>query len=124
MDKDDRVRCFTTCPGGSNVSLMAYKAVSVLTKDGNGKFIRLIGEKAPEKDKQKLAEANEFASEWILIEGCDKSCGKKILDDSGISVQEHLLLTSLGIERENRIDYSPEEFEKVISAIKALLADE
>lgn len=124
MEKEDRIQCITTCPGGSNVSLLAYKAVSALTKDGNRKFVRLIGEKAPEKDKQKLAEANESAGEWILIEGCDKGCGKKILDDSGISVQKHLLVTSLGIERQNSIDFSQEELEKVISAIKALLTDE
>lgn len=124
MDKGDRVQCFTTCPGGSNVSLLAYMAVSALTKDENRKFIRLVGEKAPEKDKQRLAEANEIAGEWILIEGCEKSCGKKILDDSDINVHKHILVTSLGIERENSIDYSPEELEKVISAIKSLLADE
>ncbi|MGB9791834.1 MAG: putative zinc-binding protein [Thermacetogeniaceae bacterium] len=110
-----------TCPGGSNVSLLAYNAASSLEKQGYCKFVRLAGEKFQEKDLQRLSEARKYASKWVLVEGCPKGCGKKILDSAGIRPDKHFLVTSLGIERDNRSDYTKEELEMVVSAIKDIL---
>ena len=123
LQNDERVVCFATCPGGSNVSLMAYKAASMLEKEGFGKFIRLAGDRAKDLDQKRLEEASKYAKQWVLIEGCNKGCGKKIFDTAGIQPDEHLLITNLGIERENKIDYSKDELEKVLKAVKAILTN-
>ncbi|KJR47494.1 hypothetical protein UF75_2163 [Desulfosporosinus sp. I2] len=120
-ENDNSDLCFVTCPGGSNVSLLAYKAASKLEKDNYGKFVRLAGEHAKEKDQMRLADAVKYAKQWVLIEGCSKGCGKKILDCAGIEADKHFLVTSLGIERENKIDHTQEELEQVLTAVKGML---
>lgn len=112
---------FITCPGGSNVSLMSYKAASVLEQDGCGKFVKLAGDKFKERDLQRVADAAKYAKKWVLIEGCTKGCGKAILDEAGINPDEHLVVTDIGIERENKTNYSKEELDRVLTAVKATL---
>jgi hypothetical protein len=55
-----------TCPGGSNVFLLAYKAATALEKQGYGKFVKLAGEKFQEKDLQRLNDVKEQAEQWVL----------------------------------------------------------
>ena len=121
IENDNGVMCFATCPGGSNVSLLAYKAVSTLEKEGYGKFVKLAGDQAKELDQKRLAEAVKYAKKWVLIEGCNKGCGKKVLDNAGIKPDKHFLVTSLGIERANKIDYSKDELAQLLTAIKEML---
>lgn len=83
--------------------------------------MRLAGEKFQEKDIQRLSEARKNASKWVLVEGCPKGCGKKVLDSAGINPDRYFIVTSLGIERENRIDYTKEELDRVLSAVKEML---
>ncbi|GAB6156334.1 hypothetical protein JCM17380_50860 [Desulfosporosinus burensis] len=120
-ENDNSDLCLVVCPGGSNVSLMAYEAATRLEKKGYGKFVRLAGVKAKEKDLIRLADAAKYAKQWVLIEGCSKGCGKKVLDGAGIEADKHFLVTSLGIERENKIDYTQEELEQVLTAVKCMV---
>lgn len=120
-EKNQGNTVIVTCPGGSNVSLLAYNAASNLEKQGYCKFVRLAGEKFQEKDIQRLSEARKNASKWVLVEGCPKGCGKKVLDSAGINPDRYFIVTSLGIERENRIDYTKEELDRVLSAVKEML---
>ena len=120
-ENDNHDLCFVACPGGSNVSFLAYNAATRLEKEGYGKFVRLAGEQAKEKDLMRLAEAAKYAKQWVLIEGCSKGCGKKVLDAAGIELDMHFLVTSLGIARENKIDYTQEELEQVLTAVKGML---
>ena len=113
--------CFAACLGCSNVSLLAYKAVSTMDQEGYGKFVWLAGEQAKEKDFERLTNAAKNAKEWILIEGCSKGCGQKALESAEIKPDKQLLVTSLGIERENDINYSQDELELVLSAVKGML---
>jgi uncharacterized metal-binding protein len=120
-DADSQTVVFVSCPGGSNVSLMSYKAATILEKQGYGKFVKLAGDKFKEKDLQRLSDAAKYAEKWVLIEGCTKGCGKKALDGAGINPNEHIVVTNLGIERENKIDYTNEELDQVLNAVKAVL---
>jgi len=83
--------------------------------------VRLAGEQAKEKDLIRLADAAKYAKQWVLIEGCSKGCGKKVLDSAEIKPDKHFLVTSLGIKRENKIDYTQEELEQVLTAVKGML---
>lgn len=121
LETDNHDLCFVACPGGSNVSFLAYKTATKLEKEGYGKFVRLAGEHAKEKDQMRLADAAKYAKQWVLIEGCSKGCGKKVLDVAGIELDIHFLVTSLGIERENKIDHTQEELEHVLTAVKSML---
>ncbi|WP_353852692.1 putative zinc-binding protein [Dehalobacter restrictus] len=120
-DNCERMICFVACPGGSNVSLLANQAIVLLEEEGYGKAVRVAGEQHKEKDMARLANAAKSAKQWILIEGCSKECGLKILDSAGIKPDKHFLITSLGIEREYTIDYSQDELEQVLSAIKDMI---
>lgn len=114
-------QCFVACPGGSNVSMLAYRAAAKLEKERYGKFVRLAGEQAKEKDLLRLVDAGKDAKQWVLIEGCSKGCGKKILDSAGIEVDIYFMVTSLGIERENKTDHTEEELELVLNTVKGML---
>jgi uncharacterized metal-binding protein len=113
--------CFATCPGGSNVSMIAYKTASLLEKEGYGKFVKLAGEKAREKDTARLKKAEQNADEWILIQGCSKDCGLEALTIGGIKPNKSLLITDFGIERENKMDYTKEEQKTVLNAVKNII---
>ena len=110
-----------SCPGGSNVSLMSYKAAGILEKEGYGKFVRLAGEKFKEKDQQRLTQAAQDAEQWLLIDGCTKGCGKSALEDAGIKADHYVVVTDLGIEREMKIEFSDEEVDKVLNEAKKVI---
>lgn len=103
-----------TCPGGSNVSLLSYRAATILEKEGYGKFLRLRGDKFQEKDRERLLDAAKTAVKWVLIDGCPKACGKTALDNAGIQAGRYIVVTSLGIEREMKIDFTEEEVSRVL----------
>lgn len=113
--------CLAACPGGSNVSMLAFKAASVLEKEGYGKFVKLAGEKAREKDTERLNEADQDAEQWVLIEGCSKGCGSDAFAIAGIKPDKRLLITDLGIERENKLDFTKEELETVLRAARNII---
>lgn len=103
-----------SCPGGCNVSLISYRAATMLEKSGCGTFLRLRGDKFQEKDQEKLLDAAKTAGKWVLIDGCPKACGKTALEKAGIKADRYLVVTSLGIEREMKIDFTEEEVNKVL----------
>ena len=110
--------CITSCPGGSNVSLMSYKAASILDKEGVCTFVRISGEKARKKDAERLLEADQKAEKWILLDGCEKGCGLEALSLVGIAPDVRLIVTNFGIERENKIDFTKDELEMVVRAAR------
>lgn len=112
-----------SCPGGSNVSLISYKVASRLEKEGYGKFVRLGGENFKDKDRQRLKDADAHAEKWLLIDGCTKGCGKDVFESAGLRADHYVVVANLGIERENKIDFTDEEVEKVLIAAKAVLGD-
>jgi len=103
-----------SCPGGSNVSLISYKVATILEKSGCGKFLRLRGDKFQEKDQEKLLDAAKTAGKWVLIDGCPKACGKTALEKAGIQADRYVVVTSLGIEREMKINFTENEVNKVL----------
>ena len=119
-NKTKEAVCITTCPGAENVSMMAYKAASILDKEGYGTFVRIAGGKVRDKDTARLIEANKTAERWILVDGCQKQCGLEALSIAGINPDEHLLVTDLGIRCENKIEFTQEELAIVLEAIKKL----
>jgi len=116
--------CITTCPGGSNVSMISYKVAAALDKEGYCTFVRVAGEKARDKDTARLNEADKAAQKWILLEGCNKGCGLEALKIAGITPEEHILVTDLGIQRENKTDFTPEELATVLEAVKKTISPE
>lgn len=117
----EKKRIIVSCPGGSNVSLMSYKAAGILEKEGYGKFVRLAGDKFKEKDQQRLKEAAQDTDQWLLIDGCTRGCGKTALEDAGIKADHYVVVTDLGIEREMKIEFSDEEVDKVLNEAKRVI---
>ncbi len=116
--------CVTTCPGGCNVSMMSYKAATMLAKEGVCRFVRIAGEKAREKDTLRLQEADKMAEKWILVEGCEKRCGQEAFSIAGIQPDHCLCVTDLGIKRENKIDFTPDELDRVVQAVATMITGE
>lgn len=117
-ENNKKVTCLATCPGGCNVSIMAYKAATILEKEGYGKFVKIAGGKAREKDTVRLKDADENAEQWVLIEGCSKGCGLDALNIAAIKPNKHCIITDLGIKRENSLDFTKMELETVVRAVK------
>lgn len=113
-----------TCPGGSNVSLLAYSAAKALEKEGCVRFLRLpSGEKFRLQRVSSLKEAAQESPFWVLVDGCSEGCGRALFEEAGISPQVSVIITDLGIPRTNKTDFNREELEKVVAKLKALLGD-
>ncbi|MCD6548879.1 MAG: putative zinc-binding protein [Thermodesulfobacterium sp.] len=100
-----------TCAGGSNTGQLANAIGIKLVKANLGYMVCLAGIAAGIKTSfKKVSQAKDV----IVIDGCPKSCAKKILEKAGIEINYHYDVTKLGIKKvPGSIDFTPQEVEIV-----------
>jgi uncharacterized metal-binding protein len=106
-------RIIFPCAGTANVGLISNAAALQLTEEGYGvaTCIALLGS-GDMGLKRRIAEAEEV----VIIDGCPATCGAKIADLQGVAVDQHIVITALGIDKVYERNYTVEEVEKVISS--------
>ena len=105
-----------SCSGlGSNVGQLSNAAACHLTNEGfgNGSCLAGVGGTV-----EKLIGIGKAANQRIVIDGCPLACGKKIMDAQGLTVDNYVIITDLGIEKVPGPGYDERDLETVIRAVK------
>lgn len=91
---------FFPCSGGSNVGQIANDVCRQLTMDGQGKLFCLAGVGGK---IDSFVEKAKDGSKVIVIDGCNLHCARKILENANIPINTHIVLTDLGVAKNNNL---------------------
>ena len=107
-------RIIFSCAGIINVGQITNCAAIELMKEGYGtpSCIALLASGAKQL-KKNIAGADEI----IILDGCESRCAAKIAATKDVPVNQHLVLTDLGITKSDPESYSEEEIETVVAAV-------
>jgi uncharacterized metal-binding protein len=85
-----------TCAGAAHSGQVANRAGVNLAQDAVGNLfcVAAIGAGIPEK-----MERAKKAGRRIVIDGCTDHCARKIIEKAGLSVDLHVDVTKLGVEK-------------------------
>ena len=102
------------CSGGSNVGQIANEAAKDLTTLGYGKMYCLAGIGGHING---ISESTKSAKKIIAIDGCPVSCTRKTLEQAGFTVDKHMIITDLGIQKNYDFMMDVDEIKKVTDEI-------
>ena len=78
------------CSGASNVGQLSNHIAVELTEKGTGKMMCTAGVGGLVSGLVKSAEGSDRV---IAIDGCPLNCAKKCLENAGVQIDKHILLT-------------------------------
>lgn len=108
------------CSGPCNVGQLSHLAAVALTGRGFGRVHGLAGIAA---GVEPFIAAARAARLRVAIDGCPTACSRRILENLGIGCDNHLLITDLGIDRDDSLQPDRDNLELVIDAIQACCAE-
>jgi uncharacterized metal-binding protein len=106
-------RIIFACAGVANVGQITNLAAIQLAEEGYGtpSCVALLATGA-----ENLLSSARAADAVVVIDGCPVLCAKKIADEKGVPVAQHIVVTGLGIEKGPSESYTADDIEKVVSA--------
>ncbi|WP_298668156.1 putative zinc-binding protein [uncultured Methanofollis sp.] len=110
---DGKKRIIFACAGASNVGQITNIAAIQLSVEGFGSpacTAQLATGAGPVK--KACAEADEV----VVLDGCPVACASKIAAAQGITPDQAIVATEVGIAKSHDLEISEEEIEKVVSA--------
>ncbi len=102
------------CSGGSNVGQLSNQAAIELTQEGLGKMFCLAGIGG---NLSGFVQSAKDIDQMVAIDGCKVGCAKAILEQAGVPLQEYVVVTDSGIEKDKNFSLKAEEIAKVKSAV-------
>ncbi len=85
-----------SCSGAADVAEIADRAARRLNRNGTGKMYCLAGVGGRVEE---IVERTRAAETIVVIDGCDKECGRRCLLGVGIDKFTHVRVTDLGMEK-------------------------
>lgn len=111
---NEKNRLIFPCSGQANTGQISNAAAIQLDEEGYGSFVctALLA-----SGSESLADRARQVHEVVAIDGCGMDCAKKILEQAGVPVHQHLVITDLGIEKKSgdRV-FTPDQVESIASA--------
>lgn len=111
--QNEPTRIIFPCAGQANVGQITNLAAIQLTDEGYGSIacasLLAIG------TESLIANAMK-ADEVVALDGCPMLCAKKIAEQQGIPVGQHLVVTELGITKGPSRSYTDDDIETIVSA--------
>jgi len=105
-------RIIFPCAGQANVGQLTNLAAIQLTEEGYGSIacvaLLAIG-------TETLITNAKNADEVVILDGCPVLCAKKIAGAQGVPVEQHLVMTELGITKGPSKDYTEDDIEKIVA---------
>ena len=95
LGSEKKVLIFS-CSGAANVGEIADEACRRLMFDGKGEMYCLNGLGG---QIDEFVDKTRAADVVLLVDGCDKACGKTVMDGCGIEDFRYVRVTDLGIEK-------------------------
>ncbi|HEY3328844.1 MAG TPA: putative zinc-binding protein [Capsulimonadaceae bacterium] len=103
------------CGGASNVGQIANDAVRALDQLGHGTMCCTMAIAA--QNPIEVSQA-AYAGKRVVVEGCSNHCLSKAFEIAGLSVETHLTVTDLGVEKNHKFNYKEEQVAAVASAVR------
>ena len=97
-EQPEHVRCnlVFACSGAADVGGVADQAARQISRE---KKASMCCAAAIAADVPDIIEKTSSASKMVVIDGCDKACAKKILDNGGFPDYAYVELGALGMEK-------------------------
>lgn len=102
------------CSGGSNVGQLSNQAAVELTQEGFGKMYCLAGIGG---HLSGFVQSAKDIPQMVAIDGCPVGCAKAILDHAEVPIKNYLVVTDLGIEKDQNFGLKKEEVQKIKEAV-------
>jgi uncharacterized metal-binding protein len=85
-----------SCSGASREGRLSNRAAVELTGEGFGVMFCLAGIAT---GKSGFVQSAKDAEQMIVIDGCETACAKTILENAGVPVKEHIIVSQLAIQK-------------------------
>ena len=109
----DKSRIVFPCCGQANTGQISNQVAIQLDDEGYGGYACT----ALLVSSESLAKRANEVDEVVAIDGCGMHCAKKIAENAGVTVHQHLVITDLGVEKKSGDrSFSPDEVESIASA--------
>ncbi|ETA66696.1 MAG: hypothetical protein PWQ51_2000 [Methanolobus sp.] len=107
------------CAGASNVGQLSNAVAVELHKQGTGTMMCTVGIGGKKTGLLKSAEGCERI---IVIDGCPVNCAKATMEEAGIEIDRHILLSEqLDIKKNKDLDLDPQQVQDVLAKVSELL---
>ena len=103
------------CSGGSNVGQIANESAKNLTTVNYGKMYCLAGIGGHVSG---IIESTKVAKKIIAIDGCPVACARKTLEHAGFTVDEHVIVTELGVTKDSGFTMNSNDVQKVVKKLQ------
>lgn len=95
-----------SCSGASREGRLSNQATVELTKEGFGQLFCLAGIAT---GKSGFVQSAKDTEQIIVIDGCETACAKTILENAGVPVKEHIIVSQLAIQKDRGRSLSLED---------------
>jgi uncharacterized metal-binding protein len=109
------------CVGGSNVGQLSNKIAIELEKEGFGNLMCTAGIGGRVSGIMKSAEASD---KIIVIDGCPLNCARNTLELAGFKVDNHIIISELGIKKNKDKDLKENEISEALEKTLKILQSE
>ncbi|TQD24504.1 zinc-binding protein [Methanolobus vulcani] len=106
------------CAGASNVGQLSNAIAVELHKKGTGNMMCTVGVGGKVSGLVKSAEGCESI---IVIDGCPLNCAKATMEEAGIPIGKHILLTDMDIKKNKELDLDPAQVQEFLSKVEEML---
>jgi len=106
-------RVLFPCAGASNTGQISNSAAVQLALEGYGILACTAGVPVRAPSTMKKVDDAEYI---VAIDGCPVGCAGKLLEEQGVRVDRHIVVTELGIEKTGDLVIDEEDVETVVSA--------
>jgi len=108
-----------TCAGAAHTGQVANRAGVQLMQQQSGKLFCIAAVGAAIADKMERVRA---AAKRVAIDGCDDHCCTKIMEKAGLTVDCHIVVTDLGIEKQPADPHLVVDTKRIVDHVTAAMA--
>lgn len=108
------------CSGGSNIGQLSNQAAVELTGEGFGKMFCLAGIGG---NLSGFVRSAKDVPQMVVIDGCQVGCARAIMEQAGVALRGHLVLTELGIEKNKNLVPVRADIEQAKAAVRRVAGE-
>lgn len=107
------------CSGGSNVGQLTNQVAVELTREGFGRMYCLAGVGGK---LSAFVQSAKDAPGMLVLDGCPVGCAKAIFRETGLALRNYLVITELGLEKNQDLTPKRSEADRIKAYIKRVFA--
>ncbi|MCA1793894.1 MAG: putative zinc-binding protein [Desulfotignum sp.] len=104
-----------SCSGGSYEGQLANRAAWELTGEGLGRMFCLAGIGA---NISGFVQSAKDVAQMVVIDGCETACARILLENTGIAVTEHMIVSRLNIGKTDGVHLDTDDVAAVKHAVR------